>query len=156
MAWGSRAHQAAQVILLAKLIIKPHNRLLHLLKQASLRFTGQGDTSLKRVDTTTGAILQTIPLSGAIGFPAFDGTNLWIPCTGPDQVFVVRAVGGLTGTVLAELTGNGLDGGGLAAFDGERICVTNSAAQSVSLWKASDLSPLGAFNIWNNLFRWNA
>jgi hypothetical protein len=114
---------------------------------ANLWVTDQGDTSLKRVDTTTGAVLQTIPLSGEIGFPTFDGTNLWIPCRGPDQVFVVRGVGGLTGTVLAQLTDNGLNGAGLAAFDGERICVTNTAAKSVSLWKASDLSPLGAFNL---------
>jgi hypothetical protein len=117
---------------------------------ANLWVTDQGDTSLKRVDTTTGAVLQTIPLSGTVGFPVFDSTNLWIPCRGPDQVYVVRGVGGLTGTVLAQLTGNGLNGGGLAAFDGERICVTNTAAQGVSLWKASDLSPLGAFNLDSN------
>lgn len=110
---------------------------------ANLWVTDAGDTTLKRVDTTTGAVLQTIPLSGDVQFPVFDGTNLWIPCTTPDKVFVVRAVGGLTGTVLAELTGNGLDGAFQAAFDGERICVTNAAAQSVSLWKATDLSPLG-------------
>jgi DNA-binding beta-propeller fold protein YncE len=114
---------------------------------ANLWVTDGGDTRLKRVDPTTGAVLQTIPLSGTIGQPVFDGANLWIPCSGPDKVFVVRGVGGLTGTVLAELTGNGLDGAFTAAFDGERICVTNAAAQSISLWKASDLSPLGAVNI---------
>jgi DNA-binding beta-propeller fold protein YncE len=106
-----------------------------------------GDSSLKRVDTTTAAVLQTIPLSGSVQHPVFDGTNLWIPCTGPDKVFVVRAVGGLTGTVLAQLTGNGLNMPFQAAFDGERICVTNAAAQSVSLWKASDLSPITSANI---------
>jgi hypothetical protein len=114
---------------------------------ANLWVTDQGDISLKRVNTSTGAVLQTIPLSGTVGFPVFDGTNLWIPCTGPDLVFVVRGVGGLTGTVLAQLTGNGLNGAFTAAFDGERICVTNAAAQSVSLWKATDLSPLGFISL---------
>jgi hypothetical protein len=120
----------------------------------NLWVTDAGDTSLKRVDMTTGAvILPTIPLSGSVNHPVFDGTNLWIPCGAlaqlmvPDKVFVVRAVGGLTGTILAQLTGNGLNGAFQAAFDGERICVTNSAAQSVSLWKASDLSPITSVNI---------
>ena len=117
---------------------------------ANLWVTDQGDSSLKRVDTTTGAVLQTIPLSGVMQHPVFDGTNLWIPCTGPDQVYVVRAVGGLTGTVLAQLTGNGLNAPLQAAFDGERICVTNTAAQNVSLWKASDLSPIASVNVSNN------
>ncbi len=113
------------------------------------------NASLKRVNPNTGAVLQTIPLSGQAGQGVFDGTNLWIPCAAipqfsvPDKVFVVRATGGppLLGTILAELTGNGLDGAFTAAFDGERICVTNASGQSVSLWKASDLSPLGAFLI---------
>ena len=113
----------------------------------NLWVTDQGDTSLKRVNTTTGAVVQTIPLSGTVGFPIFDGTNLWIPCRVPDQVYVVRGLGGQMGTVLAQLTGNGLNGGSLAAFDGERICVPNTAARTVSLWRASDLSPLGAFTL---------
>ena len=59
-------------------------------------------TSLKRVDRSTGAVLQTIGLSGNVGHPIFDGTNLWIPCAArrPDKVFVVRGVGGLVGTCL--------------------------------------------------------
>jgi hypothetical protein len=120
---------------------------------ANLWVTDQGDTSLKRVNTATGAVLQTIPLSGNVGYPIFDGTNLWIPCGAqssvPDKVFVVRAVGvpPLLGTVLAQLTGNGLNGSFLAAFDGERICVSNSNEQTVSLWKATDLSPIGSVTI---------
>jgi hypothetical protein len=38
-----------------------------------------------------------------------------------------------------------LDGPSAAAFDGQRILVTNSAGNSVSLWKAADLTPLGSF-----------
>ena len=116
---------------------------------ANLWVADAGDSSLKRVDTTSAAVLQTIPLSGTVGHPVFDGTNLWIPCG--DRMFVVRSVGGSTGTVplgtvLAQLTGNGLNGAFAAAFDGERICVTNASAGGVSLWKATDLSPIGAVN----------
>jgi hypothetical protein len=39
-----------------------------------------------------------------------------------------------------------LNGPAQAAFDGERILVTNSAGTSVSLWKASDLTPIGTFS----------
>src|SRR5215207_6167124 len=95
---------------------------------ANMWVTDAGDASLKRVNMTTGAVVQTTPLSGSVGHPIFDGTNLWIPCSGPDQVYVVRAVGGLTGTVIAQLTGNGLNLPFQAAFDGERICVTNAGA----------------------------
>jgi hypothetical protein len=117
---------------------------------ANLWVTDSGDNSLKRVDTTTGAVLQTIALSGTVKHPVFDGTNLWIPSG--DRVFVVRAVGGLAGTVplgtlLATLMGNGLNGAFQAAFDGERICVTNASTHSVSLWKATDLSPIASVNI---------
>jgi hypothetical protein len=48
--------------------------------------------------------------------------------------------------VLATVTGNGLDVPVTAAFDGERILVTNNTGNSVSLWKAADLTPLGAFS----------
>jgi hypothetical protein len=119
---------------------------------ANLWVTDAGDNSLKRVDTTTGAVLQTIALGGTVNHPVFDGTNLWIPSG--DRVSVVRAVGGLAGTVplgtvLAALTGNGLNGAFQAAFDGERICVTNASGQSVSLWKATDLSPIASVNVTN-------
>ena len=40
---------------------------------------------------------------------------------------------------------NGLNDPFTAAFDGERILVTNFAGNSVSLWKAADLTPLGTF-----------
>lgn len=78
--------------------------------------------------------------------PAFDGTNIWVPNHFDDSVTVVRAVGGLAGTVLATLSGNGLDGPDVAAFDGERILVTNFEG-SVSLWKATDLTPIDHVSI---------
>lgn len=92
-----------------------------------------------------GAIVLTLNLGSDLRFPAFDGTNLWVPVAGTNKVSVVRAVGSLSGTVLADLTGNGLSGPFTAAFDGERIVVTNFEGDSVSVWKASDFSPLGSF-----------
>jgi len=77
-------------------------------------------------------------------FPVFDGTNIWVP-NFTSTVSVVRATGGLAGTVVATLSGNGLNGQIAAAFDGERILVTNGGG-SVSLWKASDFTPMGTFS----------
>lgn len=89
---------------------------------------------------SNGAIIQTVTVGNTPRFSVFDGTNIWVPSS--HTVTVVRAS---TGAVLATLTGNGL--GSVtwsAAFDGERILVTNGGGNSVSLWKASDLSPLGS------------
>jgi hypothetical protein len=90
-----------------------------------------------------GTILQTVTVGITPRLPVFDGTNIWVPSFSEDSVTVVRAA---SGAVLATLTGNGLNGSGAAAFDGQRILVTNSALgeNSVSLFKAADLTPLGA------------
>jgi hypothetical protein len=113
---------------------------------ASLWVTDPGDDSGKRVDPATGGVLQTIPVGADPGHLIFDGTNLWVPCFTGNAVYVVRAVGSLRGTVLAALTGNGQLGPHSAAFDGERILVSNFFNDSVSLWKASDLTPIGNFS----------
>jgi hypothetical protein len=57
---------------------------------------------------------------------------------------VVRAA---TGSVIATLSGNGLNNPLQAAFDGQRILVTNFGGSSVSLWRAADLSPIGTFSV---------
>jgi hypothetical protein len=90
---------------------------------------------------SNGAIIQTVTVGDQPIFPVFDGTNIWVPNFGLDTVTVVRAS---TGAVVATLTGNGLSSPTAAAFDGERILITNQLANSVSLWKATDLSPLGS------------
>ena len=46
--------------------------------------------------------------------------------------------------VLATLSGNGLSDPRNAAFDGQRILVTDFGTERVSLWKATDLTPLGS------------
>jgi hypothetical protein len=111
---------------------------------ANMWVTDIGTTAGKlfKLDSN-GAIIQTVDVGNAPGFPVFDGTNIWVPAVSSNTVTVVRAS---TGTVLATLTGNGLNSPFAAAFDGERILVTNNA-QWVSLWKSTDLSPLGFFII---------
>jgi hypothetical protein len=94
---------------------------------------------------TTGAILQTISGVAAPYHPVFDGTNVWVPdYASPGAVTVLRPA---SGAILQVLTGNGLDFPYQAAFDGERILVTNQITGTVSLWKAADMTPLGNFSI---------
>src|SRR5262249_45354609 len=90
---------------------------------------------------SSGAILQTVTVGGTPFWPVFDGANIWVPSNGSSTLTVVRAS---NGTILQTLTGNGMIGPAMAAFDGERILVTNPAGSSVSLWKAADLTPLGS------------
>ncbi len=106
------------------------------------------DTLLKL--NSDGSIAQTIPVGSTPLFPVFDGTNIWVPNQISNSVTVVRAKDAVgnplaTAFVLTTLTGNGLNISDTAAFDGERILVTNIAGDSVSLWKAADLTPLGSF-----------
>jgi hypothetical protein len=57
--------------------------------------------------------------------------------------------------VLATLTGNGLASPQSAAFDGQRVLVTN-LGNSVSLWKAADLTTIGTFSTGPGTAPWNA
>jgi hypothetical protein len=109
---------------------------------------GFADTLLKL--NADGSIAQTINVGDFPEQPVFDGTNIWVPNLFSNSVTVVRVKDGAgnplaSAFVLAQLTGNGLSGPTTAAFDGERILVTNQVGDSVSLWKAADLTPLGIF-----------
>jgi DNA-binding beta-propeller fold protein YncE len=75
----------------------------------------------------------------------FDGGNIWVPNYNDSSISVIRAS---NGAVLATLTGNGQNAPFVAAFDGQRVLVTNNnpGGSSVSLWKAADLTPLGFFS----------
>jgi DNA-binding beta-propeller fold protein YncE len=111
---------------------------------ANIWVTDSGDDKLKKLDSN-GTIILSVDMGTDPLLPAFDGTNIWVPNQTSHSVTVVRATGALSGTVLATLTGNGLDDPHQAAFDGERIMIAN-LNDSVSLWKASDLTPIGTFS----------
>jgi hypothetical protein len=109
---------------------------------ANIWVTDDGPWTLLKLNSG-GAILQTVSVGPVPYYPAFDGTNIWVPnAGGPSSVSVVRAS---SGAVLATLTGNGLGQPTGAAFDGQRVLVTNFSNGSVSLWKAADLTPIGSF-----------
>jgi hypothetical protein len=92
---------------------------------------------------STGTILLSVDVGNTPVNPAFDGTNIWVPNFISNNVTVVRAVGSLAGTVLATLSGNGLTNPVTAAFDGERVLVTDQGGTAaVSLFKASDFTPI--------------
>ena len=101
-----------------------------------------GSVDKLRQLNASGGIIQSVDVGDDARFPVFDGTNIWVPNQTSSTVTVVRATGPLAGKVLANLSLNGLSGPWCAAFDGERILVTNISGNSVSLWKASDLSPI--------------
>jgi hypothetical protein len=95
--------------------------------------------SLLRLDSS-GSILQTIALGATPTGAAFDGANIWVGLAESSSVAVIQAS---TGNLLQVLTGNGLDRPSGVAFDGERLMVT-SYPLGVSLWRASDFTPLGS------------
>ncbi|HKA35281.1 MAG TPA: YncE family protein [Thermoanaerobaculia bacterium] len=106
--------------------------------------TDQNNHTLMKLDSA-GAVLLTVTVGNFPQYPVFDGTNIWVPNRGgSDSVSVVRPA---TGAVLATLTGNGLNSPIGSAFDGQRVLITNLGGNSVSLFKAADLSPIGSFTV---------
>ena len=123
---------------------------------AHMWMTDAGDDRLIKFNSN-GTILQSISVGDLPLYPAFDGTNIWVPNASSGTVTVVRVKDSQGNPlpeppspnapfVLATLSGNGLSNPFAAAFDGERILVTNTSASSLSLWKASDLTPIGTFS----------
>ena len=102
--------------------------------------TDTGDNTLKKLDVD-GTILQSVTVGTFPLRPVFDGTNIWVPNANSSTVTVVRAS---TGAVIATLSGNNLAGPLEAAFDGERILITNVVGpnSTPSMWRATDLSPI--------------
>ncbi len=99
------------------------------------------------------AVLQTVTVGANPSFPAFDGTNIWVPNSGESSVSIVRAS---TGAILATLTGNGVTSPASTVFDGERILVTNQFSDTVSLFKAADFTALGSFSTGSGTFPYGA
>jgi len=103
------------------------------------------DSHLKRIDVSSVSILESIAVVPNPRAMAFDGANIWVTGgggSGSNNISVVRAVGAFRGTVLATLSSGGANPTGIA-FDGERMLVCNQSADSVSLFKAADLTMLG-------------
>jgi hypothetical protein len=118
---------------------------------ANIWVTDFGGSRLLKVDST-GNVIQSISTDNGPFYPVFDGTNIWVPNLNTNTVTVIRVKDALGNPlpappavnapfVLAMLTGNGLTTPRSAAFDGERILVVGG--DRVSLWKATDLTPLG-------------
>lgn len=101
-----------------------------------------GFGSIDKLDGNGNTVQQIIfgDQSGGIApvIPVFDGTNIRVPLK-DNTVAIIRAS---TGSMIASLSGNGLNSPVTAAFDGQRILVTNFAG-GASLWRASDLTPIG-------------
>jgi hypothetical protein len=121
---------------------------------ANLWVTDPGDSKLKKLDSS-GNVIQSVFVDATPLYPVFDGSNIWVPNQGGNSVTVVKARDGM---VLATLTGNGLNGPSQAAFDGQRVLVTDhtSGANSLSLWKAADLTPIGSVSTGAGTSPWGA
>ncbi len=109
---------------------------------ASLWVPAFGGSAILRLDSN-GTVTQTVNVA-AIG-ATFDGGNLWLMGgSASDSVTVVQAS---TGAILRVLTGNGLASPLVAGFDGQRVIVAN-LTNTVSLWNAASLAPLGLTPSW--------
>jgi DNA-binding beta-propeller fold protein YncE len=93
---------------------------------------------------SAGAILQTVTVGQHPLFPAFDGHNIWVPNSGSQSLTVVRVSDGKVLKTFSAGNGNqnGLNVPIQAAFDGQRILVTNSNG-GLSLFRATDLGIIG-------------
>jgi hypothetical protein len=111
---------------------------------------------ISKVDLN-GNVLLSLPTGLGPSRPVYDGVNIWVPNFNSSTVTVIRVTDSqgnplASPFVLATLANNGLDRPGAMAFDGQRILATNQIGNSVSLWRATDLSPLGTFSV--RLQRW--
>ncbi len=90
--------------------------------------------------SSTGAVLQTVPVGANAQFAGFDGANIWVPNFDDNSITVVQAsTGNVVATIVADAN-NKLNGPEAVSFDGERVLVTNNGGNSVTLFKAADLS----------------
>ena len=112
---------------------------------ANMWVTDFGDEKLKKLNGD-GSVALSVPVGIDPWYPAFDGNNIWVPNIASDSLTVVRASDGAVLKTFSSANGNqnGLSSPRQAAFDGQRILVTNTGG-GVSLFKAADLSPIGFF-----------
>jgi hypothetical protein len=101
--------------------------------------TDNGAGKLFRLDSG-GAIVASATVGSGPLYPAFDGHNIWVPNQDDNSLTVVRASDGAVLKTFASHA-NGLNAPVQAAFDGQRILVTNNVG-GLSLFKAADLSAI--------------
>ena len=110
--------------------------------------TDQAAGKLLKLDAN-GAVLQTVSVGSNPQHPAFDGHNIWVPVYGDSALAVVRVS---DGTILKTFSAGNGDANSLnapiqAAFDGQRVLVTNAVSDGgVSVFRATDLSAIGHFD----------
>jgi DNA-binding beta-propeller fold protein YncE len=107
--------------------------------------TDPGDGTLKKLNSD-GSIAQSLGVGSNPSSPVFDGHNIWVPNLSGNSLTVVRASDGLVLKTFSAGNGdqNGMNQPTTAAFDGQRILVTNQAG-GLSLFQATTLSPIGFF-----------
>lgn len=103
-----------------------------------------------------GAIVQTVATGVGPAFPVFDGANIWVPDSfGTGDLTVVGASTGAIVATIASDAANQISSPASVAFDGARILVTNQGTsptlESVTLFKAADLSLIGNVNLPNTM-----
>jgi S-layer family protein len=91
----------------------------------------------------SGGIVQTVVVGAKPGYMTYDGANIWVPNLDDNSITVVQAsTGAVTATISADAS-NGLSVPLQAAFDGDRILITNPGNDSVTLFRSADLSLIG-------------
>ena len=96
--------------------------------------------TVKKFDSN-GAVIQTVSAGDDTRSLLFDGKNLWVIGAVMPTVGIIDAS---TGVGVAGATGNGLNNPTGLAFDGRRILVLNQGNNTVSIFDAASLSPLGS------------
>jgi hypothetical protein len=100
--------------------------------------TDYNANTLLKLDSA-GAILQTVPVGTNPWWPVFDGANIWVPNYVANTVTVVQASTGNVVATLVDVAGSVHCPKSLS-FDGERVFLTNNTGDSVTTFKAADLS----------------
>ncbi len=100
--------------------------------------TDYNASTLLKLDSA-GAILQTVQVGSQPWAPAFDGANIWVPNYISNTVTVVQASTGNVVATLVDVAGSVHCPKSLT-FDGERMFLTNNTGDSVTVFKAADLS----------------
>jgi hypothetical protein len=105
---------------------------------ANIWVTDFSANALLKLDPT-GVVLQTVTVGSGPWWPAFDGANIWVPNYFDNTVTVVQASTGNVVATLVDVAGSVHCPKSLS-FDGERMFLTNNTGDSVTVFKAADLS----------------